>query len=38
MTALYDNVFKHTTDMCNEEAGDKKFKKYNTFFAQATRK
>jgi hypothetical protein len=22
MTTLYDNVFKHTTDMCKEEAGD----------------
>jgi hypothetical protein len=22
MTALYDNVFKHTTNMCIEEAGD----------------
>jgi hypothetical protein len=38
MTALYDNVFKHTTDMCNEEAGGKFLKKYNTFVAQTTRK
>jgi hypothetical protein len=31
MTALYDNVSKHTTDMCNKEAGDKFFKKLQYF-------